>query len=118
MNSDDRRDEGRSAIVVDAPSLGELLRRTDDLKVLIREQTRDIVSRVDAFEARVDATFVRQQTYDAQLRASTQLWDGLTLRLAKLEDNQSWLVRAILMVAITAVLAGLGVVARAVFGAH
>lgn len=111
-------DERRSPVVVDVPTLGELLRRTDDLKGLIREQTHDIVGRLDAFEARVDATFVRRDTYDAQLRASTQLWDGLTLRLAKLEDNQSWLVRAILMVAITAVLAGLGVVARAVFGTH
>lgn len=77
----------------------------------------DSTSRFDRIESRIerlDVTFVRKETYEAEKLARTEFIEGLVTRISALESTVQWAQKIVVGAVITAVLAGLFTAQQAV----
>lgn len=75
------------------PTLGEIMRRLDDLSLAVRE-----------IPIRIDETYLRRDVHEAQMDKVTQSLNHLLERLRKLESRSEWVVRTVGGLVITAAL--------------
>ena len=77
------------------PTLGEIMRRLDDLSLAVRE-----------IPIRIDETYLRRDVHEAQMGKVTQSLDHLLDRIKKLESRSEWVVRSIGGLIITGLVTG------------
>ena len=75
------------------PTLGEIMRRLDDLSLAVRE-----------IPIRIDETYLRRDVHEAQMGKVTQSLDHLLDRIKKLESRSEWVVRTVGALVIAAVI--------------
>lgn len=100
------------ASATDGPSLGEIGRLLEAMRVDTSSRFDDIDRKLD----RIDATYVRRDLYDAESRARDTQVSSYEKRIQQLEDANQWLVRLVGGTIITAVLGGLFTASRLVGG--
>lgn len=66
------------------PTLGEIMRRLDELSLAVRE-----------IPIRIDETYLRRDVHEAQMDKVTQSLNHLLERLRKLESRSEWVVRTV-----------------------
>ena len=66
------------------PTLGEVMRRLDDLTIEVKQMNLNI-----------SQTYVRKDVYDADSDRITQAMEHITDRLGKMESRSEWVIRTV-----------------------
>jgi tetrahydromethanopterin S-methyltransferase subunit G len=66
------------------PSLGEIMRRLDDLTMEVKQMNLN-----------VSQTYLRKDVYDSDTERITQAMSHITDRLEKMESRSEWVIRTV-----------------------
>jgi hypothetical protein len=66
------------------PSLGEIMRRLDDLTMEVKQMNLN-----------VSQTYLRKDVYDSDSERVTQAMEHITDRLEKMESRSEWVIRTV-----------------------
>ena len=66
------------------PSLGEIMRRLDDLTMEVKQMNLN-----------VSQTYLRKDVYDSDSERFTQAMEHITDRLEKMESRSEWVIRTV-----------------------
>jgi tetrahydromethanopterin S-methyltransferase subunit G len=66
------------------PSLGEIMRRLDDLTMEVKQMNLN-----------VSQTYLRKDVYDSDSERVTQAMEHITDRLQKMESRSEWVIRTV-----------------------
>lgn len=96
----------------DNPTLGEIGRLLEAFRAEAKAEFTEINRRFD----RLDSTYVRKETYEANENARNVYIAGHDTRLSSLEGNQAWIVRIVVSAVVLALIGGLFAASQIVGG--
>jgi hypothetical protein len=96
----------------DNPTLGEIGRLLEAFRAEAKEEFTEINRRFD----RLDSTYVRKETYDANENARNIYIAGHDSRISAMESNQAWIVRIVISTVVVALIGGLFAASKMVGG--